>query len=102
LPAAARNLIRVAEIKLQASALGLEKIDAAEGGGYLLFGKETRVDPLNLVRLVQREGQGYRMQGAHRLQFRLDMNTPDKRFAAIELLLRELATSDNIAKVATG
>jgi transcription-repair coupling factor (superfamily II helicase) len=102
LPAAAKNLVRVAEIKLQASALGLEKIDAAETGGYLLFGKETRVDPLNLVRLVQREGQGFRMQGAHRLQFRLEMHTPDKRFAAIELLLRELATSDNIAKVATG
>ncbi len=102
LPAAARNLIRVAEIKLHASALGLEKIDAAESGGYLLFGSETRVDPLNLVRLVQREGQGYRMQGAHRLQFRLDMNTPDKRFTAIELLLHELGTSDNIAKAATG
>jgi transcription-repair coupling factor (superfamily II helicase) len=102
LPAAAKNLVRIAAIKLQASALGLEKIDAAETGGYLLFGKETRVDPLKLVRLVQRDGQGYRMQGAHRLQFRLDMNSPDKRFAAVELLLRELATSDSIAKVATG
>jgi len=102
LPPAARNLIRVAEIKLQAIALGVEKIDAAEAGGYLVFGKETRIDPLNLVRLVQREGQGYRMQGAHRLQFRLDMNTPEKRFLAVESLLRDLATSEDFARLATG
>ncbi|MCI0517431.1 MAG: transcription-repair coupling factor, partial [Woeseiaceae bacterium] len=102
LPAAARNLVRVAEIKIQASALGLEKIDAADAGGYLLFGKDSRVDPLVLVRLVQREGHAYRMQGAHRLQFRLEMNTPEKRFLAVESLLRDLAGSDTIAKVATG
>lgn len=102
LPPPAKNLIRVAEMKLQATALGLEKIDAAESGGYLLFGNETRIDPLNIVHLVQRDSHAYRMQGAHRLQFRLEMKNPDTRFAALERLLSELADSDTTAKVATG
>jgi transcription-repair coupling factor (superfamily II helicase) len=102
LPLAAKNFIRIAELKLLASSLGIEKIDAADSGGYLLFGREARIDPLNLVRLVQRDGQNYRMQGAHRLQFRLELQKPEERFSSIEYLLRDLAPSDDEAKVATG
>jgi transcription-repair coupling factor (superfamily II helicase) len=102
LPPAAKNLIRVAEMKLLATELGLEKIDAAETGGYLLFGKETHIDPLNIVRLVQSDSHAYRMQGAHRLQFRLEMKNADKRFTTLETLLRELAASATTARTATG
>jgi transcription-repair coupling factor (superfamily II helicase) len=102
LPPAAKSLVRIAQLKHRAAALGIEKIDAAEGSGFLLFGKEARVEPVNIVRLVQQEGARYRMQGAHRLQFRLDMKNPELRFNAIESLLRDLALPSGGAKRATG
>jgi transcription-repair coupling factor (superfamily II helicase) len=92
LPDAAKNLIRIAALKQQAAALGIEKIDAGESGGYLLFGDDSRIDPVALVQLVQNEGRSYRLQGSHRLAFRLDLEDPDTRFAAIEALLERLAS----------
>ncbi|MFQ5609587.1 MAG: TRCF domain-containing protein, partial [Woeseiaceae bacterium] len=91
LPDAARNLVRIAGIKRHAQALGIEKIDAADGGGYLVFGADSRIDPVELVRLVQNDAGTYRLQGSHRLQFRQDLENLDTRFAAIEKLLERLA-----------
>jgi transcription-repair coupling factor (superfamily II helicase) len=94
LPEAARNHMRIAAIKLASISLGVEKIDASEQSGYLVFGEETRTDPVALVNLVQNEGQVYRLSGAHRLQFRLDMSEPESRFRQIEKLLDILAPDD--------
>lgn len=90
LPEAAKNHMRVAAIKIDAIALGLAKIDAAESGGYLVFGDQARTDPLALVNLVQNEGHVYRLSGAHRLKFRLDLSDPERRFRQIESLLDRL------------
>ena len=91
LPEAARNHMRIAAIKQQAISLGVEKIDASDKGGYLVFAEQTRSDPLALVKLVQNEGQVYRLSGAHRLQFRLDLSDPEIRFRQVEKLLDTLA-----------
>jgi transcription-repair coupling factor (superfamily II helicase) len=93
LPDAAKNHMRIAAIKLDAIALGIEKIDAADQGGYLVFGDQTNSDPVALVNLVQNKGDIYRLSGAHRLQFRLDLTNPEKRFAQIEKLLETLTVN---------
>jgi transcription-repair coupling factor (superfamily II helicase) len=87
LPEPAKNLMRIAAIKQDAMLLGIEKIDAAESGGYIQFGSRSRVDPVSLVQLVQEDGQTYRMQSAHRLQFRTDLSDSAQRFKFIEELL---------------
>ncbi len=102
LPDAAKNYMQIAAIKLAAVALGVEKIDASEAGGYLVFGDQTRADPLELVKLVQNEGQIYRMQGAHRLQFRLDLADRALRFKQVEQLLDKLTPNDVEIKAMTG
>jgi transcription-repair coupling factor (superfamily II helicase) len=91
LPDAAKNHMRIAAVKLAAVALGIEKIDASDQGGYLLFGENTASDPVALVNLVQNQGEVYRLRGAHRLQFRLDLSDTGKRFGHIENLLDTLA-----------
>ena len=90
LPAPAKNLMRIAGIKQQAFALGIEKIDAAEAGGYLVFAAESRIDAVALVQLVQNDSQTYRLQGSHRLRFRQDLSILEQRFEAIETLLERL------------
>jgi len=93
LPDAAKNLMRIAAIKRDASLLGVEKIDASDGGGYLDFASETTMDPVTLVQMVQNESQIYRLQGAHRLQFRMDLSDTAVRFSEVEKLLDRLASS---------
>jgi transcription-repair coupling factor (superfamily II helicase) len=94
LPDAVKNYMRLASLKLTAIALGVEKIDAADNGGYLLFGEETRTDPVALVNLVQNEGDIYRLSGAHRLKFRQDLADSGKRFTFVENLLDTLAANN--------
>ena len=90
LPEPARNHMRLAALKLRAVALGVEKIDASDNGGFLVFGEETRTDPVALVQLVQNRGQIYRLSGAHRLQFRQDLGDVETRFNEVEKLLDTL------------
>jgi transcription-repair coupling factor (superfamily II helicase) len=87
LPQAAKNLMRIASIKQDAMVLGIEKIDASEAGGYVQFGGKARVDPVSLVQLVQQDSLSYRMQSAHRLQFRTDLSVASQRFKFVEELL---------------
>jgi transcription-repair coupling factor (superfamily II helicase) len=91
LPEPAKNLMRIAGIKKKATALGIEKIDAADGGGFLVFGPQSNIDPVALVQLVQTDGKTYRLQGSHRLQFRQPLADLETRFDAIEKLLEKLA-----------
>ncbi len=102
LPPAAKNLMRIAEIKLRASALGIEKIDVADAGGYLLFGDRTDIDPTTIVSLVQNEGHTYRMRGAHRLQFSGELSDLNARIAALNALLDRLETGATPNHAMTG
>jgi len=95
LPDATRNLIRIAAIKKSALALGVEKIDAAERGGYLVFGAESHIDPVALVQLVQNDSRRYRLQGSHRLQISDELVDVEKRFRSIENLLQGLAVKNS-------
>jgi len=91
LPVPAKNYMRLAGIRLDALDCGVEKVDAADAGGYLQFGEKTSADPVVLVNLVQNEGRIYRLSGAHRLQFRLDLSDVEQRFTHVENLLDRLA-----------
>jgi transcription-repair coupling factor (superfamily II helicase) len=95
LPEASKNLLRIAAIKQRANTLGIEKIDAADGGGYLIFGGDSRIDPLALVKLVQNESHRFRLQGSNRLQIRDELGDLERRFATIENLLGQLAVKDD-------
>ena len=94
LPDSAKNLLRIAAIKKSAVALGIEKIDAADRGGYIVFGSESHIDPVALVQLVQNDPGKYGLQGSHRLQIREDLSDLETRFSTIENLLRELAVKE--------
>ncbi len=95
LPDAARNLMRIAAIKKLASRLGIEKIDAADAGGFLVFGANSNIDPVALVQLVQNDSKTFQLQGSHRLRFRKNLDNLDKRFGFVEDLLTRLQVKDN-------
>jgi transcription-repair coupling factor (superfamily II helicase) len=102
LPDPAKNLMRIAAIKLRAAVLGIEKISASDGGGYVRFNEHPQVDPLTVIKLIQNEGRTYRMQGAHRLQFHLDLGDSESRFLQIERLLEMLTPDVEPSQALTG
>ena len=86
LPAAARNLFRITELKLEAEPLGLKRIELGESGGQIIFGPEAQVDPGALVQLVQGSPASFRLEGQERLKVERELPDADLRFA----LAREL------------
>ena len=90
LPAPAKNLIQIAALKRRATTLGIEKIDIADAGGYLIFAAESHIDAVALVQLVQNDSRRFRLQGSHRLQIRTTPTNLEQRFDIVEDLLERL------------
>jgi transcription-repair coupling factor (superfamily II helicase) len=92
LPEPVRNLFEVTRLKLLAEKLGIVKIEASGIGGKFRFAADTTIDPMTLVRLVQKESNRYSLGGANELKFRIETQTPQDRIAMIETLLTKLAS----------
>ncbi|WP_211828858.1 transcription-repair coupling factor [Kistimonas asteriae] len=93
LPNPVKYLFRVTEIKLLAQKLGIGRIDTGEKAGTIDFSTTPNVDPMKLVRMVQREPQRYRLQGASTLKYTTSMETVEQRLQITQNLLEELSLS---------
>jgi transcription-repair coupling factor (superfamily II helicase) len=91
LPAPAKNLFRIAEIKQAARVLGLRKIDVGPGGGSVTFEPSTQVEPAVLIRYVQQNSRTHRLEGGAKLRFTLNLEKEEQRFATVDQTLGELA-----------
>ena len=91
LPAPAKNLFRIAELKVSARELGLRKIDIGPGGGSVTFESDTRVDPGTLIRYVQQHARTHRLDGGTKLRFTLKLEKDEQRFEVARELLESLA-----------
>jgi transcription-repair coupling factor (superfamily II helicase) len=91
LPQPAKNLIHVAKLKLKAQQLGIIRIDAGPGGGAIEFGNNTKVDPMYIIGLIQKQPTVYKMEGANKLKFAKAIDDNQKRFTFITSMLSELA-----------
>jgi len=90
LPEAAKTLFRVAEIKLRASALEAQRVEAGPAGGHILFSEGTPVEPLTVIRMIQEDSRRIRLDGQHKLRFILDLSETEKRFTHVHSLLDRL------------
>ena len=90
LPEQIKNLFRVTQIKLTAQALGITKLEANGRGGKVEFASDTRVDPFQIVTLVQSQARIYKLEGANQLKFSLEMESTEKRLETISDLLEYL------------
>ena len=90
MPPAARLLFDVTRLKLQATPLGVRKIEAGATGGRVLFHPEPDVDPGSVIRLVQNEPERFRLDGAELLRFAGDYPDASSRIDAVRRLLDSL------------
>jgi len=92
LPEAARNLYRVASLKIRARALGIRKLDAGPQGGYVSFDETNQIDPQAVIRLVQKGSRGFRLDGPLKLRFTWRAESENERFDQVAKLLDSLAS----------
>ena len=93
LPDAAKHLFAIAELKLQATTLGIRKLVLGAEGGRLQFEAKPNVDPMTVIRLIQGQPKHYRMDGPDKLRIALDLPDAAMRFSAARGLLTALQAS---------
>ena len=73
LPEPAKQLFAVAELKLEATRLGIRKLELGEAGGRVHFLPKPNVDPMSVIRLIQSQPKTYSMDGPDKLRIRLPL-----------------------------
>lgn len=94
LPEPTKNLIRVTQLKNQAQALGITKIEASAKGGKIEFSGDTQVDPLQIVKLVQSQPRNYKLDGTNQLRFTVPMESTEERLLIVSDLLNHLSPNN--------
>ena len=69
LPEQTKQLFAVHSLRIQAEPLMINKIDASSNSVTLEFAPDTPVDALAIIKLIQSNGQRYRMNGASGIRF---------------------------------
>ncbi len=94
LPIAAKNLITTTELKLFAGSLGINKIEAHEDGGRILFDKNVKIDIDELLLLLQRQSSVFKMTGSEKLNFTVHLPTIDNRTEYIRNIINTIAIKE--------
>ncbi|MBV8854209.1 MAG: hypothetical protein JOY91_12445 [Sinobacteraceae bacterium] len=93
LPPVAQNLLRVAQLKLDARQLGVRRLDLGPQGGSVTFEADNRLDPATVVRMIQKQPREYRLEGSLKLRISRQMPTEQARFEFGGELLKRLGTN---------
>ncbi|MGC9459750.1 TRCF domain-containing protein, partial [Vibrio genomosp. F10] len=89
LPDATKNLLSIAELKLDAAAIKVKKIEAHEKGGYIEFYPDADINPMFLVKLLQAQPQKFTMEGPTKLKFTVPLVDRRKRVSFVVDMLSE-------------
>ncbi len=83
LPEPAKNLFRITELKIQATPLGIRKIDLGPEGGWVHFHPNPNIDPRAIVHLLQTQPHSYRFEHNDRLRIVRTMLDSEARIHAL-------------------
>jgi transcription-repair coupling factor (superfamily II helicase) len=87
LPDPTKQLFAVATIKLMATPLGIRKLDFGANGGRIAFRENPEVDPLTIIKLIQRLPRVYKLDGQDKLKITLDLPGATERIRSAQEVL---------------
>jgi transcription-repair coupling factor (superfamily II helicase) len=87
LPDQTKQLFAITELKLEATRLGLRKLELGAAGGRVHFQSQPNVDPMSIIRLIQSQPKIYTMDGPQKLRIRLDLPDAASRLRTSKGLL---------------
>ncbi|WP_105903438.1 transcription-repair coupling factor [Vibrio gangliei] len=89
LPDAAKNLLVISEMKLQAARIKAKKIEAHDKGGYIEFLPTADINPAFLVKLLQSSPKKFAMEGPTKFKFTVPLADRRERVNFINDLLAQ-------------
>ncbi|HTW76133.1 MAG TPA: transcription-repair coupling factor [Steroidobacteraceae bacterium] len=90
LPKPTENLLRLAQLRLAARALGVRRLELGASGGSVLFEPDNRVDTTQVIALVRRQPREFRLDGPLKLRISRALGQPEQRFAYAQRLIQQL------------
>jgi transcription-repair coupling factor (superfamily II helicase) len=91
LPEPAKNLIQIAQMKLQASMVGIKRVEGSSVGGMIEFSEHTKIDPGFIIRLLQSQPKIYRLDGPQKLKFSLTTESAKDRLQLVADMLNQFS-----------
>lgn len=101
LPEPAKHLFLITELKWQAKALGIRKIEVGAHSGKIEFNPQPNIHPVALIQLIQSAPHTYRLKaateatGGQQLHFKRESLTPAQRIDAMSQLLSSLSSYES-------
>jgi transcription-repair coupling factor (superfamily II helicase) len=90
LPDPAKNLFRIARLRVVANPLDIERMDLGTASGSVAFGDATPLDPGSLILLLQKSNRTMRFDGPKKIRVTGKWEDTEERFSAAQRLLDEL------------
>ena len=91
LPDAAKNLVNIAMMKLNAKLIGISKIEASNVGGVIEFAATTNIDPSFIIKLIQSQPKIFRLEGAQKLKFNVPSESGEDRLQLVSDMLDQFS-----------
>lgn len=90
IPKQVENLCEQTLLRIRLESLGIDRVDMNAKNGTLDFGRNTTVDPIKMVQLVQAQSNKYGLKKGNQLKFTIESQTPEERFAIINTILKAI------------
>jgi transcription-repair coupling factor (superfamily II helicase) len=90
LPDPAKNLFRIARLRVIAAPLEVERLDVSTASGSVTLGEQTPLDRGALILLLQKSSRTMRFDGPKKIRFTGKWEEPEQRFDAAQRMLDEL------------
>lgn len=91
LPDSAKNLVTIAEIKVAAMPIGINKIEMGKQGGFFEFSEATKVNPAFIIKLIQSQPTLYKLEGSNKLKLNLKAEDTNERIKLVKTILEDLS-----------
>ena len=90
LPEAGKNLLQIAELRLLAKPLAIQKIEAHAQGGTLEFKANAELDPMKFLALIKQQPNIFRFDGPTKFRFSKTTETAKQRLEFVWELVESL------------
>ena len=90
LNAATQNLFAATLLKLLCEKVRIEKVSIFDGKALLNFAKNTRVEPSNIINLLQQQPQQYQLKGQQQLIIKAEMPPDISRIEQVQNFIKTL------------
>ena len=91
LPEQGEALMACHRLRIAAKPLGINKIDASDSAIQLHFSQNTKLDPMKLIDLLQRDRR-FRMNGPDKLRVTVQLGSASHRAEFVKTLLKEFSS----------